>query len=91
MLAQWHLAGQAATSSTNLASWDYTSCLFKAQDKLISHYYTKFPGHPTTGADSGYMESIVEKCADDANMSFDEIAEIKISKGVALLWDSFGG
>ena len=90
MLAQWHLSGQAATASSTLSSWDYTRCLFKAQDELIAHYYTSFPGHAMPDATSDLMEEVVAGCASSAGMSFDEIKIIQESKGVELLWDSFG-
>ena len=90
ILAQWHLSGQAATASSTLSSWDYTRCLFKAQDELIAHYYTSVPGHAMPDATSDLMEEVVAGCASEASMSFDEIKIIQESKGVDLLWESFG-
>jgi len=82
-LGQFQLASQHVAETSKNQWWDFNRCLFKNQPALIEYYV------PATNQTQEYMNSVASKCADEANLSFDEIKDKVDNEGNKLLYDAY--
>jgi len=82
-LGQYQMASQHVTTTSTNQWWDFNRCLFKNQPSLIEYYV------PAKDQNSTYMDSVVTKCADEANLSADEIFAKVEAEGEKMLYDAY--